>query len=132
MFIRDEFTKEELLTILESVKDKNIIEKINANVFVNQQLVDRIIEVFKDENLLKIEKSDNKNEYFIHLLRESELFDAIKESIKISNEFETNNTEPEIRIITHDDISKMWFHSNMIQVWTRQDVEEYWRNKNSN
>lgn len=124
------FNREELLTILQNVNDEVIKEKVEAMLFVNKPLVDKVIEDFKDKGLMKIEKSNDTNEYYIHLEEDKyDVFNAIAELTDIAFKFRTNHTYAELSPIEHERVDKMWWHRDMIQVWTREDVKEHWRDK---
>ena len=64
------FNREELLIILEKVDDERIVEKLNAMLFVDDRIISELTKLFKNNELLKIEKDNDKNEYYIHLIED--------------------------------------------------------------
>lgn len=121
------FNREELLKILEKVDDKNIAEKLHSMLFVDDKIVSELIKLFSNKELLKIEKANDANLYYVHLLENTvDIIDVLDKTSKVSFKYKTENTIAEINPITHINIKEMWWHRDMIQVWTNKDVLEYW------
>lgn len=117
------FTKEELLIILQNTTNKTIREKVNSMLFVDTSITDEIIRQFKNKGLLKIEKSTDSNEYYVHFEEDMHnIIDTIQHLNDIAFTFKTQNTLAEIHTIEHENIENIWWHGDMIQVWTRRDV----------
>lgn len=121
------FNREELLIILEKVDNERIVEKLNAMLFVDDRIISELTKLFKNNELLKIEKDNDRNEYYIHLIEDKvDILEVLEKTVAISFKYRTENTISEIHPITHKNIKEMWWHKDMIQAWTSSDVLEYW------
>ena len=121
------FSREELLMILEKVDNEKIVEKLNAMLFVDDRIISELTKLFKNNELLKIEKDNDRNEYYIHLIEDKvDILEVLENTVAISFKYRTENTISEIHPITHENIKEMWWHKDMIQAWTSSDVLEYW------
>lgn len=123
------FSKEELESLLKDTTDENIAAKLKAMLYADDDIVNAIKAEFKDDSLIKIEKFTNNNEYVVHFLCKDDddnRVKRIKQAVDISMQFK-DRFYPEIHVYEHIGIENIWWHNDAIQIYTREDVEQYWK-----
>lgn len=124
------FSREELLILFNDVSDEKLKNKMSKIIFVDEEFIERIKERFKNEDLIKIDKSSDSNEYYIHFLSKDEDEDEddcdyIEESLKLAKEYEKDfDLRPDIHVLEHDSIEDIWTPYD-IEAYVRDDVRKY-------
>lgn len=111
------FSREELIHIYEHVTDSSLKRKIHARLFVDDEIIDKIKNIYSNDNLFRIEKSPYQNTYYVHLFRNLDTCWLIEQAIELSNEEAYEGLNLEIAIITHEDIEHIWHRENYTQVF---------------
>lgn len=109
----------------DTITDATLRDKIASMLFVDKTLIEKIHNAFDNKGLIKIEKSNDTNEYYIHFLS-SEDYETV-ELLYESRDISLNHTyrwdlEPELNIIHHDDMKHLWYHKDLIQIWTKEGI----------
>lgn len=125
------FSREELLIIARDIKDEKLLKKVNSMLYVDDELASILKERYIPLNLVKIEKSDYQNEYHLHFLdsEDNNTLDLIWDTIQLANEYSKDKDfDLEIHTVEHESLDGFWFYGG-IDVYTREDVAEYIKNK---
>lgn len=96
------FSREELIHIYEHISDEPLKRKIHEKLFVNDDVVVDIKNIYSTSNLFRIEKSNCKNTYFVHLFGDFDLCSLIEKAINLSNKDDYTGLDLKIDIITHE------------------------------
>lgn len=118
------FTRQELLQLEKDCTDEKLSKKIQSMLYVDLELKEQIKEIYKNRQLIYIEKSSNSNDYYIHHLEnDNSKLDEIEISIKLTEEYEEkHNIDIRIYTVEHDSIDEFWHYSNCIPVYAREDI----------
>lgn len=126
------FSREELLILYSDVKDERLKYKLSKILFVDEKFVEAIKTKFKNKDLVKIDKSDSSNEYYIHFIsKESDEcnINYIKESLYLAKEYEIDyDLRPKVHTLEHPSIEDIWSPCE-IEVYAREDLKKYRESK---
>lgn len=128
------FNRDELLIIARDVQDEKLLKKVNSMLYVDDKLVSILKERYIPLNLIKIEKSNYKNEYHLHFLKSEDDsgIDLIWDTIQLSNAYSKDeDLNLEIHVTEHESLDNFWCYRG-IDIYTRDDVAEYIKNKKNN
>lgn len=121
------FNRDELLIMAKDVKDEKLLEKINSMLYVDDKLASILKETYIPFNLIKIEKSDYKNEYHLHFLESEDdaSLDLIWDTIQLASKHsEDKDLDLEIHAIEHESLDDFWCYGE-IDAYIREDLAEY-------
>lgn len=129
------FNRDELLIMARDIKDEKLLEKVNSMLYVDEELASILKERYIPLNLIKIEKSNDKNEYFLHFLNSEEDndFNLIWDTIQLSSKYledkgKDRYLDLEIHTTEHESLDDFWCYGG-IDVYTREDLANYIKNK---
>lgn len=111
------FSRDELIHIYESITDENLKNKIHDRIFINNDVVDCIKATYSNYGLLKIEKSNNKNSYTVHLVSDYNCYELVELSVDIIDKFKYLSNNLDIDIITHENIEDVWSRNNYYEIY---------------
>lgn len=129
------FNRDELLIIARDIKDEKLLEKVNSMLYVDEELASILKERYIPLNLIKIEKSNDKNEYHLHFLnlKEDDDFNLIWDTIQLSSKYLEDKGKDryfdlEIHTVEHESLDDFWCYG-VIDIYTREDLADYIKNK---
>lgn len=129
------FNRDELLIIARDIKDEKLLEKVNSMLYVDEELASILKERYIPLNLIKIEKSNYTNEYYLHFLnlKEDDDFNLIWDTIQLSNKYledkgKDRDLNLEIHTVEHESLDGFWCYGG-IDVYTREDLANFVKNK---
>lgn len=111
------FSRDELIHIYKHISDESLKRKIHERLFVNENVVADIKNIYSMDNLFRIEKSTYKNTYFVHLFGDFELHLLIEKAINLSDKDDYAGLDLDIDVITHENIEDIWHRKDCIQIY---------------
>lgn len=115
------FSREELLYIYSSISDISLKEKIETMIFVDNNVINKILDCFDSTAIIAIDKSPNSNYYLVYFHEnrmDTEDFSEAIKCIEIAHSF-NNNTE--IQVASRNKNNIEWKHYLMVEVWNQKD-----------
>lgn len=113
------FNRNELIHIYNNITDIGLKEKIERMIFVNKDVIKKILESFDEKSIIAIDKDTDSNKYVIHFYEDYlEKIDEIRICIDIAHSFDD---DMEIDSLTHENDTTDFWRYSMIEVWNPKD-----------
>lgn len=126
------FDRKELLIIEDSIKDKPLLKKVKSMLYADENLIEELKNRYLHRGLVKIDKSENSNKYYMYFLNviEDDLEFGIEyDVISFLNDYNDMHgfeyEQPlEIDSLEYESKNDLWFYSGCYEVYVRKDIKQ--------